>query len=37
MMMCQLTPITATVYSYSIACIAADQAVYERSDDGEVW
>ena len=37
MMMCQLTPITATVYSYSIACIAADQAVYKRSDDTAVW
>ena len=33
----RLTPITATTYRYEIPCIAADQAVYERSDDGEVW
>lgn len=33
----QLSPVTATVYRYEIACIAADSQVYKRSDDSAVW
>ena len=32
-----LTPITGTIYDYTIECLCADSAVYLTADDSAVW